>query len=78
MTTRNIISTRLFNQGLSRPDFQTPEEVVEWFGAVQAQDYYGTVWSLGQRVVSSTQQTIEKAFNDGKILLKSFCRWVTG
>ena len=42
--------------------------MVEWFGAVQAQDYYGAKWSVGQRMHESTDDLIEKAFAAGKIL----------
>lgn len=37
-------------------------------GAVQAQDYYGAKWALGQRLMDTTDDAIEKAFADGTIL----------
>ncbi|HEY5902493.1 MAG TPA: crosslink repair DNA glycosylase YcaQ family protein, partial [Anaerolineales bacterium] len=64
----NIPSLRLANQHLSRPDFGQPEEVVSWFGAVQAQDYAGAKWALGLRLAGATEGIVERAFAEGKIL----------
>ena len=64
----NIPSLRLFNQHLSRPDFGQPEEVVSWFGAVQAQDYAGAKWAVGLRLAGATEGIVERAFAEGKIL----------
>lgn len=59
---------RLINSGLVAPRFKTAEEVVAWFGGVQAQDFGPAKWSLGQRIKGSTDADIERAFNGGKIL----------
>ncbi len=66
--TLDVILHRLHNQLLSQTKCSQPEEVVEWFGAVQAQDYAGAKWALGQRLEKTTESAIEKAFNEGKIL----------
>ena len=42
--------------------------MVKWLGAVQAQDFYGAKWALGQRMLAASDQDIERAFADGKIL----------
>ena len=42
--------------------------MVEWLGAVQAQDYAGAKWGLGQRMEDATDAAIDDAFNEGKIL----------
>ncbi len=68
MTTSEIAHQRLHNQHLSSPDFEKPAEVVKWMGAVQAQDYYGAKWALGQRMRNATDDDIEKAFAGGEIL----------
>lgn len=68
MTSLDIARQRLQNQHLSSPDFTKPADVVKWLGAVQAQDYYGAKWALGQRMVGATDDAIEKAFAEGKIL----------
>src|ERR1044071_6026336 len=52
---------RLSNQGLARATFRKPEEVVAWFGAVQAQDYLGSLWGIGQRMRGATESDVEAA-----------------
>ena len=59
---------RLLNQKLSSSDFKEPADVVQWLGAVQAQDYNAAKWALGQRLHDATEATIENAFASGKIL----------
>jgi hypothetical protein len=64
----DVAQLRLLNQRISLPSFAKPEEVVDWLGAVQAQDYAGAKWALGLRMREATDSDIEKAFNDGSIL----------
>jgi hypothetical protein len=64
----NVLSQRLYNQRLEGARFQKPEEVVAWFGAVQAQEYALTLWSLGMRMEQAVDTSIEQAFNEGRIL----------
>lgn len=59
---------RLMSQGVARPNFAAPEDVVAWMGAMQAQDYHQCVWALGARSPSSTLVGVEQAIADGKIL----------
>jgi hypothetical protein len=59
--TPGFLRQRLANQGLARPTFRRPEEAVAWLGAVQAQDYLGSLWGIGQRVRSPTEGAIEAA-----------------
>jgi hypothetical protein len=67
--TLDIPKDRLHSQLLSQTDYTEPDEIVEWFGAVQAQDYAGAKWALAQRSKDSlTDAMIEKAFNEGRIL----------
>jgi hypothetical protein len=61
MTPVNIVQQRLENQDLARTCFHLPEEVVAWFGAVQAQDYLGSLWALGQRMRGATEAGVEAA-----------------
>jgi len=68
VTTLQIAHQRLHNQHLSSPGFKKAVDVVKWLGAVQAQDYYGAKWALGQRMHGATDDAIEKAFAAGKIL----------
>jgi hypothetical protein len=52
---------RLSSQGLARATFARPEDVVAWFGAVQAQDYLGALWGVGQRTRRATEADVEAA-----------------
>ena len=64
----DITRTRLRNQRLSGGRFTTPEEVVRWLGAVQAQEYGHAKWALGLRMQRARDAEIEAAIADGKIL----------
>jgi hypothetical protein len=68
MTNLNIAHQRLLNQHLAAAVFEKPEQVVQWLGAVQSQDYAGAKWALGLRLQGATDDDIERAFTDGSIL----------
>ena len=55
MTPAEILRRRLENQRLAQASFQKPEDVVAWFGAVQAQDYLGSLWAIGLRMRTATE-----------------------
>jgi hypothetical protein len=59
---------RLVNQHLVAPERTEPSEILALLGAVQAQDYAGAKWALGQRLRGATDSTIEAACNGGAIL----------
>jgi hypothetical protein len=48
MTPFDITQQRLHNQCLVRTTFTQPDEVVQWLGTVQAQEYPGATWGLAQ------------------------------
>jgi DNA glycosylase AlkZ-like len=68
MLTDELINLRLHNQRLSSEPLKSPVEVVKWFGAVQAQDYYAAKWALAQRSKDATDEIVEDAFSRGSIL----------
>src|SRR5690349_4109437 len=68
LMTTTITDRRLFQQRLIGPSFASPEEVVGWLGAVQAQEYAGAKWALGLRLQGFTDADIEPAFTEGRIL----------
>ena len=68
MAATAIALRRLYQQRFSQNPFAAPEEVVEWLGAVQAQDYPGAKWSLGLRMQDAQDDVIERAFTEGTIL----------
>ncbi len=59
---------RLAGQRLVGEPFRDAAETVRWFGAVQAQDFAGAKWAIGQRTKDATDERVEAAFNAGKIL----------
>jgi hypothetical protein len=61
MTAAGILDLRLENQRLARASFRKPEDVVAWFGAVQAQDYLGSLWAIGLRMQRATEALVEAA-----------------
>ncbi len=61
MTPSEVLRRRLENQALARAGFRKPEDVVAWFGAVQAQDYLGSLWAVGLRMARATESTVEAA-----------------
>jgi len=64
----DIRHIRLAQQHLSTPTLTSPVEVVRSLVAVQAQDYPGAKWGIGQRMLNATDDLIEQAINDGLIL----------
>lgn len=68
MTPFDIASKRLLNQHLAFPVFKNPADVVQYMGAIQAQDYGGAKWAIAQRLLGASDALIEKAFADGNII----------
>ncbi len=68
MTNLDILHQRLHNQHIVGTPFEKPGDVVQWLGAVQAQDYLGAKWALGLRMQNATDNVIEQAFTEGSIL----------
>lgn len=68
MRHREIKNHRLSNQQIAIHNFKTPGEVVRWLGAVQAQDYLGSLWAIGLRLDRTTEKEIEKAIANKAIV----------
>jgi hypothetical protein len=68
MTLQELLKTRLVNQQILNPQFTTPGEVVKWLGAVQAQDYMGSLWAVGCRLKNAKEKEIEKAIAEKTIV----------
>jgi hypothetical protein len=64
----DVRNLRIQNQKLINSTFKDAASVVGWLGAVQAQDYPAAKWAIGMRIKNGSEVSIEKAFNDGKIL----------
>lgn len=68
MTAKQVLQLRLHNLQISSTQFKTPQELVHWMGAMQAQDYAGAKWSVGLRLPGITDADIDDAINQGKII----------
>jgi hypothetical protein len=68
MDLRQIAKTRLQSQQIESPTQTSPEEVVSWLLAMQAQDYAGAKWSIGIRLPGSTDSQVEQAIGEKSIL----------
>ena len=66
--TPEIRHQRLHKQHLLASSSKDPVAVLKSLVAVQAQDYYGAKWALGQRTVDCSDDAVEQAFADGRIL----------
>src|SRR5215472_16269419 len=68
MTNLDIAQRRLYTQHIASATFEKPVDVVQWFGAVQAQDYYGALWAIGLRMRNAIEADIDQAMAEGAIL----------
>ena len=64
----NPVSMRLLSQHLISRQFCTPEEVVEWMGAMQAQDHKGIHWAVAMRTRKPSLKSFKDAFDSGKVV----------
>lgn len=64
----DIATRRLQTQGLVDRPFASAVDTVAWFGAVQAQDYSGAKWALGQRVSGLSEMELDRLYDAGAIL----------
>ena len=64
----DLANRRLRNQRIAGTGFKSPGEVVEWLGAVQAQDYLGSLWALGVRTKPATEEAVERAIADRTVV----------
>ena len=58
-----LVTERLRRQGLIRPIHRTPEDVVAWFGAMQAQEYGPATWAIGLRMKGDPSSGYELTFS---------------
>ncbi len=64
----SLAHLRLANQQIAAPSARTPAEVVAALGAMQAQDYGGSLWAIGLRLPASTESDIERAVAERTIV----------
>ncbi len=68
MNLNDIANLRLFSQQIATTQCKSAEEIVQWMGAMQAQDYPMAKWALGIRLAHSTDKLIEAAIDKGEII----------
>lgn len=68
LSATDIRAARLDALLLTGHEFNGAEEVVEWFGAMQAQDLPSVMWSLGLRLPTFVEADVSSALSRGKIL----------
>ncbi|MCB9077600.1 MAG: AlkZ family DNA glycosylase [Anaerolineaceae bacterium] len=68
MTIFDIAHLRLHNQGIAPAVMPSPGDVVRRLGAIQAQDYLGTLWALGLRMQQAVEADIEQAIANREII----------
>lgn len=68
MRTNEVARLRLHRQGIGESRFKSPADVVRWFGAVQAQDYLGSLWALGLRLPGALEAEVERAVVERSIV----------
>lgn len=72
---RSVLSARLGAQLLGDHDRRTPAAVVEWMGAIQAQDLGAARWAVGVRLPGSTDAEVASAISTGTVLRTHVFRW---
>ena len=64
----NPVALRLLNQQLICPQFDTPVELMDYMGAMQAQEYRLMRWAVAMRTKKPSAKTFKKAFDSGQII----------
>lgn len=68
MNHAEIASLRIINQQLISSKIKTAEKLVEYFAAVQGQEYIQTKWGIGLRLQHLNDNNIEEEFISGNIV----------
>jgi len=64
----NIAHLRLTNQHIADRPFAQADQVVAWLGALQGQGYSGALWAIGLPMRGATEQMIEQALAEPRIV----------
>jgi hypothetical protein len=59
---------RLHTQQIAQQQFQQPNELLNWMGAMQAQDYEMSKWAVALRLPDANENKIETALNNGELI----------
>lgn len=74
MNLENIAHRRLLHQQIAQPrvehsSFDHASQVVDWMGAMQAQDYGQALWAVALRTTAATQTNVEQAIAERSIVV---------
>ena len=64
----NPVALRLLSQQLICPQFNQPTEVVDYMGAMQAQEFRLMRWAVAMRTKKPSTKAFKKAFDSGQII----------
>ena len=64
----NPATIRLLNQQLAAPQFCDPAELVDYMGAMQAQEYRMMRWAVAMRTQKPSAKAFKQAFDSGRII----------
>lgn len=67
-TAKDIPTIRLLSQQLASPQFRQVEEVVDWMGMLQAQEYRMMRWAAAMRTSEPSLASFKKAYDSGLIV----------
>lgn len=68
MKLANVANIRLHSQQIAGTKFKSPKDLVNWMGAMQAQDYYMAKWAIGIRLPGSVDKKVQTAIDKGQII----------
>ena len=73
----NITKQRLLNQMILKPTSESPHDIVEWMGAVQAQDLAMCQWAVGVRMKHPALSAVKTAMDKGEVIRTHLnrCTW---
>ncbi|MBR5725692.1 MAG: AlkZ family DNA glycosylase [Muribaculaceae bacterium] len=73
----NIPNIRLLSQQLAAPLFNTPRDVIDWFGFMQAQEKSMLPWAVAMRMRRPSLAAYRKAYDEGQIIRTHLfrCTW---
>ena len=64
----DVVRRRLRSQRVVGSRLERPADVVKWMGAVQAQDYLGSLWGVALRTTKATEADVELAIEERSIV----------
>ncbi len=68
MNQKDIAKLRLTSQQIANPKIKSAKEILNWMGAMQAQDFNMVKWAMGLRLNNSTEKSIDAAIDSGEII----------